>query len=288
MAEIRSVLHHSLPFCGAVFHPPASPLWHLEAGLALSLISGLSASCEAQGLPQTPPALLTTPGLVTPVSPYAIHATRAQTKGKQGLAQQAGAPSSMQCSSDLLCSSLTASPTEEEGGSIMEQFICKCLKYQIKVSPLAFSKKKKEKTLLNFLVFVLCCALLCFSILARQSTLTHHLFGFLILQLHPCCTQTRCRARISLSCMQGGARWGGSGHPWDFMSHWKDDPKPSFQRSFQPAISLLRAVSFQLRPSSPARIEQGKMVIEAILTTAPRGTAGGIALEPALVCLAKS
>lgn len=81
---------------------------------------------------------------------------------------------------------------------------------------------------------------------------------------------------------------GGSGHPWDLMSHWKDDPKPSFQRSFQPAISLLRAVSFQLRPSSPARIEQGKMVIEAILTTAPRGTAGGIALEPALVCLAKS
>lgn len=170
MAEIRSVLHHSLPFCCAVFHPPASPLWHLEAGLALSLISGLSASCEAQGLPQTPPALLTTPGLVTPVSPHAIHATRAQTNGKQGLAQQAGAPSSMQCSSDLLCSSLTASPTEEEGGSIMEQFICKCLKYQIKVSPLAFSKKKKRK---NIIEFSCICALLRFALFFHHGKTKH-------------------------------------------------------------------------------------------------------------------
>lgn len=160
MAEIRSVLHHSLPFCCAVFHPPASPLWPLEAGLALSFISGLSASCEAQGLPQTPPALLTTPGLVTPVGPLATHATRAQTKGKQGLAQQAGAPSSMQCSSDLLCSSLTANTKEKEGRSIMEQFICKCLKYQIKASPLAFIRKKKKKHYWIFLYF--CFVAFCF------------------------------------------------------------------------------------------------------------------------------
>ena len=52
---------------------------------------------------------------------------------------------------DLLYSSLTTNAEEKEGRAIMEQFICKCLKYQIKASPLAFIRKK---TLLNFLVYV--------------------------------------------------------------------------------------------------------------------------------------
>lgn len=54
--------------------------------MALSFISGLSASCEAQGLPQTPPALHTTPGLVTPVGPHATHATPKQREAGLGSA----------------------------------------------------------------------------------------------------------------------------------------------------------------------------------------------------------
>lgn len=52
---------------------------------------------------------------------------------------------------DLLYSSLTTNAEEKEGRAITEQFICKCLKYQVKASPLAFIRKK---TLLNFLVCV--------------------------------------------------------------------------------------------------------------------------------------
>lgn len=52
---------------------------------------------------------------------------------------------------DLLYSSLTTNAEEKEGRAITEQFICKCLKYQIKASPPAFIRKK---TLLNFLVCV--------------------------------------------------------------------------------------------------------------------------------------
>lgn len=96
---------------------------------------------------------------------------------------------------DLLYSSLTTNVEEREGRAIMEQFICKCLKYQIKASPLAFIRKK---TLLNFLVCVSVWGFF-FFILARQSTLLNHLFDFLILQLHPCCIQAQVRARFSPS-----------------------------------------------------------------------------------------
>lgn len=207
MAEIRSVLHHSFPFCCAglpscTHQPPLCGSWRLAWLSPLS--QGYQPAVKPRGCLK--PLLLCTPPQVWLPQLVPMPLMPPLNKGKQGLAQQAGAPSSTQCSSNLLCSSLTANTKEKEGRGIMEQFICKCLKYQIKASPLAFiRKKKKEKTLLNFLEFVFC-----FSILTRQSTLTHHLFASLILQLHPCCTQTRCRARISLSWMQGGVRWGGS------------------------------------------------------------------------------
>lgn len=53
---------------------------------------------------------------------------------------------------DLLYSSLATNAEEKEGRAIIEQFICKCLKYQIKASPLAFIRKKKLDSLVSVCV----------------------------------------------------------------------------------------------------------------------------------------
>lgn len=103
---------------------------------------------------------------------------------------------------DLLYSSLATNAEEKEGRAIIEQFICKCLKYQIKASPLAFIRKKKLDSLVSV------CVCWGFFILARQSALSRHLFGFLVLQLYPCCIQAQVRARCSLAQVRRGERQG--------------------------------------------------------------------------------
>lgn len=72
-----------------------------------------------------------------------MDAQQTSGEGKEGPTAQLHGQDSAQ-PHDLLHSSLTTDAEEKEGRAIIEQFICKCLKYQIKASPLVFIRKKKN------------------------------------------------------------------------------------------------------------------------------------------------
>lgn len=95
-----------------------------------------------------------------------MDAQQTSGEGKEGPTAQLHGQDSAQ-PHDLLHSSLTTDAEEKEGRAIIEQFICKCLKYQIKASPLVFIRKKK---ILNFLVSVCVWILFFFQLRKTKHT----------------------------------------------------------------------------------------------------------------------